>query len=140
MKKIFSIALVVCMAVVALGLTSCEKIADPAKYPVAGHVFVYMSDLNGGTDINLQFNMDFTAVMTQVAPSWNRVEYNWDMEGSYVKLMYPADVYAGEPLNTTLKKGTVAFEGTYDANERTLTLTSPLLPGGGTPMVMEMEK
>ena len=140
MKKIFSLALVACMAIMAVGFSSCERVADPEKYPVAGHVFVYMSDLNGGTNINLQFNLDFTAVMTQVAPAWNRVEYDWEMTGNVAKLKYPADVVLGEPLNQSFKKGTVAFECVYNAQEATLTVTSPLMEGGGTPMVMEMER
>ena len=135
MKKFFSMALVACMAMVAIGLTSCDTFADPEKYPVSGETFVYEED---GMQIILEFEENWYALWEKKVNGMTIIEMplKWSMSGNGIKLKAAAEMtlLMADGTTKTYKSGDLVFNGKYDAAARTVTLTSA---GKDDPIVLK---
>ena len=135
MKKFLSIALVACMTLVAVGLTSCDNFADPEKYPVSGETFAYEDD---GLVITLEFGENWYAMWEKSVNGYTLIEIplKWSMSGNDIKLKAVAEITLKmeDGSIVTYKSGDLMFNGKYDAAARTVTLTSA---GKDDPMVMK---
>ena len=136
MKKMISLAIVACLAIMAIGFSSCEpRHADPEKYPIAGHTYAYIGD---ELNVNFSFSYDFTPKMKRIRPSWLQIPLTWDMNGNDVTLKLATAVQFVEPIGVK-PAGTVFYVGTYDPQTLSMTLTSPITPGD-TPLVLSYEE
>ena len=135
MKKFFSIALMACMTMAAVGLTSCDTFADPEKYPVSGETFVNETE---DMTITLDFAENWYAEMEKTVNGVPVIEMllKWSMSGNDIKLKAAADMtlLMADGSNKTYKSGDLVFNGKYDASARTVTLTSP---GKNDPLVLK---
>ena len=135
MKKFFSLALVACLAMAAVSFTSCDKFADPEKYPVSGETFVYEQE---GMTISLQFEENWYALWSKAVNGTTVLEMplKWSMSGNDIKLKAAADLTLLMADGSVVKynSGDLVFNGKYDPAAKTVTLTSA---GKDDPMVMK---
>ena len=135
MKKFFSMALVACMTMLAVGLTSCDKFADPEKYPVSGETFVYEND---GMKVTLEFEENWYALLERTVNGVPvlQMPLKWSMSDNDIKLKAAADIplQMADGSTKTYKTGELVFNGKYDSAARTVTLTSP---GKDDPLVLK---
>ena len=137
MKKLLSLAIVACLAIVAISFSSCEPpYADPDQYPVAGHTFACR---NASMNVEIEFNENFTALFDRTEPTALQIPLTWDMANNKVTMKLMVGVTFGAPVNKTVPAGGVFLVGTYDPQERTLTCISPIYPED-TPLVLEYER
>jgi len=137
MRKFFSIALVACMTMAAVGLTSCDTFADPEKYPVSGETFVYENE-DMQMEITLEFLENWYAMMEKTVEDTPVLEMllKWSMSDNDIKLKAAAEMtlLMTDGSTKTYKSGDLVFNGKYDAAARTVTLTSP---GKDDPIVLK---
>ena len=135
MKKFFSIALMACMTMAAVGLTSCDTFADPEKYPVSGETFVYEDD---NSKITLDFSENWYASLERTVNGIPVVvmPLKWSMSGNDIKLKAAGDmtILLADGTTKEYKSGDLVFNGKYDAAAQTVTLTSP---GKDDPLVLK---
>ena len=136
MKKI--LFALVALSAIAIHFTSCEPLADPEKYAVSGHTFVYENDTMKTT---LEFFENWYAELESTI-NYNTLPaqpYRWSMSGNNVQLKTVASTTytLKDGTKKTFGAGTVMLEGPYDAVKRTLYLTSPTL--GGEPLLMNQK-
>lgn len=118
MKKFFVAMMALCA--VTMGFTSCDKKADEATKPVAGHVYK-CSNAEGYFQVTFHANYKCTQEVktnNMDQPVINSL-FVWDMNGNQIEIRYADNAaVGGVPMG-----GVKIYDGVYDAASKRVTLT-----------------
>ena len=109
MKKFFVAMMALCA--MAISFTSCNQ-ADPAKEPIAGKTFRYeeVGEVSGYAQFTFHTNHTATIETKLNGQSSKASNFTWEM--------------AANAKNFSIKlQGVIVYDGVYDANAKTITLT-----------------
>lgn len=118
MKKLLVAMMALCA--VAMGFTSCEKKADEATKPVAGHVYKCTKD-GGYFQVTFHSNYKCTqeVKVNETAQPVTNSLFVWDMSGNQIEIRYADNAaVGGVPMG-----GVKIYDGVYDAASKRVTLT-----------------
>jgi hypothetical protein len=117
MKKIIVAFMALCA--VMTGFTSCEKKADPASQPIAGHTYRWETTEGGVTGyLQLTFHLNYKCTFESLVPPATEKTVQsllvWEMTGK--------DISVKGAQNTNMP-GVEIYHGVYDASAKTISLT-----------------
>ena len=117
MKKIIVAFMALCA--VMTGFTSCEKKADPASQPIAGHTYRYeVTDGSVTGYVQLTFHLNYKCTYESlVPPATEKIVQSllvWEMTGN--------DISIKAAQNTNMP-GVEIYHGVYNASAKTIALT-----------------
>lgn len=117
MKKILFALMALCA--VMTGFTSCEKKADPASQPIAGHTYRCTVTEEGVTGyIQFTFHTNFKCTFESLVPPATETKKQdllvWEMAGKVISI---------KAANGTNMAGVEIYHGIYNAEKNSIDIT-----------------
>ncbi len=117
MKKIIVAFMALCA--VMTGFTSCEKKADPASQPIAGHTYRYEATDGSVTGyVQLTFHLNYNCTFESLVPPATEKTVQsllvWEMTGNEISV---------KAAQNTNMPGVEIYHGVYNASAKTIALT-----------------
>ena len=122
MKKFFVAMMALCA--VTMGFTSCEKKADPATQPIAGHTYrctVTENEMTAYTQFT--FHTNFKCTYESLVPPATEIKKQdllvWEMAGKVISIKGAKD---------TNMDGVEIYHGIYNADKNSIDISITAMP------------